>query len=186
MTCFNTRHEARASLLVRAHALNGQRRHRNQQSYKNIWFDATSVKACMWRKECDPRPEEYEGLASYAADLTMDMYEEDYRDLPRSTKAERKAARAMDQRKCGCARTWLALGLGFGFGFGFGFGLGFGFGFGAGRVSAPHRAMQHLRGVGLRGVGSPSARAWGLHSSRWPHPRRSRRCSAEGLRLLGR
>ena len=58
MTCFNTRHEARASLLVRAHALNGQRRHRNQQSYKNIWFDATSVKACMWRKECDPRPEE--------------------------------------------------------------------------------------------------------------------------------
>ena len=161
MTCFNTRQEARTSLLVRAHALNGQRRHVNQQSSRNIWFDAEFVKACMWRKESDPLPEEYEELYSWAAGLTMDMYEEDYRDLPRSTRLERKAAKSIDQLKCGCARTWLALGLGFGLGFGFGF--GFGAGSGQGKHPAPRRAASTRRG---------STRSWNA------------KCSGLGARLV--
>ena len=106
MTCFTTRQAAIASMLARSPALGGPSRHVNQQSFKNIWLDAAIVRRTMWRKESDPSDDE-EGADGpghpWLATLTMGMTEEEYRNMPRSTKAERKAAKAIDRLKCGCA-----------------------------------------------------------------------------------
>ena len=103
MTCFTTRQVAIASMLARSPALSGRpSRHVNQQSVKNIWLDAEIVKRTMWRKGDD---EDAEGITTHPwlAQFTMEMTEEEYRTMPRSTKAERKAAKAVDHLKCGCA-----------------------------------------------------------------------------------
>jgi len=107
MTYFTTRQAATASMLARSPALCGNpSRHRNQQSFKNIWLDAERVRRTMWRKESWGSDDEggAEGPRhAWLATLTMDMTEEEYHDMPRSTKAERKAAKNIDRLKCRCA-----------------------------------------------------------------------------------
>ena len=105
MTCFTTRQAAIASMLARSPAISGRpSRHVNQQSVKNIWLDAQIVRRTMWRNESDSC-DDGTGTTTHPwlRTLTMEMTEEEYRTMPRSTKAERKAAKAVDHLKCGCA-----------------------------------------------------------------------------------
>ena len=98
----------------------------------------------MWRKESWGSDDEggAEGPRhAWLATLTMDMTEEEYHDMPRSTKAERKAAKAIDRLKCGCAPHLLRVG-------GRGGDLG---------LSHPARRVQHLRGICVQRGGKASA-----------------------------
>ena len=72
-------------------------RHSNQQSIKNIWFDAELVKT-MWENAMDEGDHD-PSRGSYASGLKMEMTEEEYRDLPRSDKRERRRAKNYDNLK---------------------------------------------------------------------------------------
>ena len=119
MTFFNKRREARASYLMRNVALCGAARHQNQQAFRNVWLDNEVIKKNMWRAEADipgswgthaleagdsPLMDLWRRGETAAAGLTMDMTEEAYRNLPRSNKVERRAAKAIDNLKMGCAQ----------------------------------------------------------------------------------
>ena len=119
MTYFNKRREARASYLMRNVALCGAARHQNQQAFRNVWLDNEVIKKNMWRAEADipgswgthaleagdsPLMDRWRRGETAAAGLTMDMTEEAYRNLPRSNKVERRAAKAIDNLKMGCAQ----------------------------------------------------------------------------------
>ena len=109
MTCFTTRGEARASMLARTPALCGRpSRHANQQSWKSVRLDAEVIRRSMWRKSSDPDPnddDDDDAPRMWSSLLNMEMTEEEYDDLPRSNKVERKAAKAFDTLKCGCAQA---------------------------------------------------------------------------------
>ena len=124
MTFFNKRREARASYLMRNVALCGAARHQNQQAFRNVWLDNEVIKKNMWRAEADipgswgthaleagdsPLMDRWRRGETAAAGrgetaACMDMTEEAYRNLPRSNKVERRAAKAIDNLKMGCAQ----------------------------------------------------------------------------------
>ena len=103
MTCFNTRVEALASARVNAAALEDDSRHENQQALRHVWLDAARVKKIMWCGAGADDEELEPASASYASSLTMDMTEEEYGNLPRSNRLERRRAKAYDRQKTECA-----------------------------------------------------------------------------------
>ena len=56
----------------------------------------------MWRKSSDDDDDD-DTTRMWSSLLTMEMTEEEYHDLPRSNKVERKAAKNIDRLKCRCA-----------------------------------------------------------------------------------